>query len=191
MRTTIKENEFLYVHRELLFSTSMEFVFRQNRVSCERPNVDVVFVSKSICGFATTDEIGLVSQDGNWKYFETCNHNAPLAAFIDDSATCLILSYSESSDAYLIAAGEQSSSPLSVLFQTTLQTKITAADGELLGTADGHVLNWSVNENKLEIKDLATFDSEIVQVSTRKSLALASTRTLAKVFAILDASNQY
>ena len=36
-----------------------------------------------------------------------------------------------------------------------------------------------------------TFDSEIVQISVRKSLALASTRTLAKVFAILDSSNQY
>lgn len=50
---------------------------------------------------------------------------------------------------------------------------------------------WSVGEGKLEIKDLVTFDSEIVQISTRKSLALASTRTLAKVFAILDSSNQY
>lgn len=179
--------------RELLFSTSMEFVFRQNRIGCEKSNVGAVFAAKNLCGFATADEIGLASHDSAWRYFELHSHSAPLAAFVDSAATCLILSYSDSSDAYLIATEEQSSSSpqFSVQFQTTLSTKITAADGELLGTVDGQILHWSVNENKLEIKNLVTFDSEIVQISARKSLALASTRTLAKVFAILDSSNQY
>lgn len=173
----------------------MEFVFKQNRVGCEKSNVKAVFVAKNLCGLATTDEIGIATHDGIWKYFESHTHNDPLAAFVDDSATCLILSYDDSSDAYLIASEEPtlpSSGPsFTVQFQTTLNTKITAADGELLGTADGRVLRWSVSEDKLEIKDLVTFDSEIVQINVRKSLALASTRTLAKVFAILDSSNQY
>lgn len=169
----------------------MEFVFRQTRVGCEKAGVRAVFVAKGLCGFATHDEVGIAARDGAWAYFEPHSRTEPAAAFVDDSATCLVLSYADSSDIYLISSTEQERPTFSIQFQVTLSARVTAADGELLGTSDGRVLRWSITDNKLELKDLATFDSEIVQLSVRKSLALASTRTLAKVFAILDPSNQY
>lgn len=172
----------------------MEFVFKQNRIDCEKSGIKAVFAAKNFCGVVTADEIGLFSREGSWEYFDSHSHSTPQASFVDGSETCLVLSYDDFSDVYLVTAEHSSPSApasFSVQFQTTLQTRITAADGELLGAEDGRVFYWSVGEGKLEIKDLVTFDSEIVQISTRKSLALASTRTLAKVFAILDSSNQY